>query len=397
MLPIAGPPIPGGSVTVDGGRVVDVSRQRAASAVDLGRCAVLPALVNAHIHLELSYLRGRIPRAARFTDWVRPLLAARREAPAPDAVASAATSALDEARRAGTGIFGDVSNTLAAVPALRASGTPAHVFHELLGFSVTDAERPVAEARARIAEADGGEHLTFSLAPHAPYSVSAALFAAIRRDSTAHAAPTSVHLAESPEEVQLLADGSGPWRPLLEALGVWPDGWQPPGVSPVAYLERSRFIDGSTLVVHGVQCTAADIARIRASGATLVSCPRSNAFVGAGTPPLTGFYEAGVPVAFGTDSLASVEDLNLFSEIAAARRVAPGVSAARLLESATATGARALGFGAGYGTIEPGKQAALIAVRVPDGVSDVEEYLVSGIDPRAVGWVDTGAPAPVPR
>ena len=104
-----------------------------------------------------------------------------------------------------------------------------------------------------------------------------------------------------------------------------------------------------------------------------------------------------MPVAFGTDSLASVEDLNLFSEIAAARRVAPGVSAARLLESATATGARALGFGAGYGTIEPGKQAALIAVRVPDGVSDVEEYLVSGIDPRAVGWVDTGAPAPVPR
>jgi hypothetical protein len=95
----------------------------------------------------------------------------------------------------------------------------------------------------------------------------------------------------------------------------------------VAYLQQRGFLDASTLVVHGVQCTADDIARLRHSGATVVTCPRSNAYVGAGEPPLADFYAAGVPVAFGTDSLASVEDLNVFSELAEARRLAPAVPA----------------------------------------------------------------------
>jgi cytosine/adenosine deaminase-related metal-dependent hydrolase len=119
----------------------------------------------------------------------------------------------------------------------------------------------------------------------------------------------------------------------------------------------------------------------------VVACPRSNRHVGAGDAPLAAYYEAGVPVAFGTDSLASAPDLNLFHELAAARRLAPSVPASRLLESATAVGARALGFGDDHGTIEPGKRADLIAIRVPEGVGDVEEYLLSGIDPADVTWL----------
>jgi 5-methylthioadenosine/S-adenosylhomocysteine deaminase len=102
---------------------------------------------------------------------------------------------------------------------------------------------------------------------------------------------------------------------------------------------------------------------------------------------LADFYAAGVPVAFGTDSLASVEDLNLFSELVEARRLAPGVAARQLLESATVVGARALGFASDYGTLEPGKRAALISVRLPAWVRDVEEYLVSGIQPADIEWV----------
>jgi len=84
---------------------------------------------------------------------------------------------------------------------------------------------------------------------------------------------------------------------------------------------------------------------------------------------------------------ASVDDLNMFSELAEARRIAPKVPARTLLRSATLTGAGALGFGDQFGSIEPGKRAALIAVRVPEGVSDVEEYLVSGIQPSAIQWL----------
>ena len=135
----------------------------------------------------------------------------------------------------------------------------------------------------------------------------------------------------------------------------------------------------------------------RAAGATLVTCPRSNRWVGAGSPPVDQFYASGVRVAIGTDSLASVEDLNLFSEMAQIRALGPDIPARAIVESATRIGAEALGFGEDYGTIEPGKRAALIAVRVPDGVDDVEEYLVSGIRPADVGWLDEPWPTPESR
>jgi 5-methylthioadenosine/S-adenosylhomocysteine deaminase len=147
------------------------------------------------------------------------------------------------------------------------------------------------------------------------------------------------------------------------------------------------FLDQSVLVVHGVQFDGDDLGRLAAMGATIASCPRSNRHVGVGSPPLEVFYAMDVAVAFGTDSLASVADLDLFSELAEARRIAPRVPARRLLRSATLVGARALGFEAEFGSIEPGKRASLIAVRLPEDASDVEEFLVSGVDPARVSWV----------
>jgi cytosine/adenosine deaminase-related metal-dependent hydrolase len=141
--------------------------------------------------------------------------------------------------------------------------------------------------------------------------------------------------------------------------------------------------------VHGVQFLGEDLARLRAIGATLVSCPRSNVHVGVGSPPLEAFYAMDVDVAFGTDSLASVTDLDMFAELAEARRIAPRVPARRLLESATLLGARALRFDADFGSLEPGRRAAVLAVRVPEGVADVEEYLVSGVPSESVVWLDT--------
>jgi cytosine/adenosine deaminase-related metal-dependent hydrolase len=198
---------------------------------------------------------------------------------------------------------------------------------------------------------------------------------------------STVHLGESSEEVELLKRGSGGWKTLLEELGAWSPDWQAPGTSPVEYLEDLGFLDSRVLAVHGVQFSGEDLSRLRALNVTVVSCPRSNRHVGVGSPPIEAFYAMDVDVAFGTDSLASVDDLNVFAELAEARRLAPRVPAHALLASATVVGARALGFGDDYGTIEPGKRAALIAVRVPEGVTDVEEYLVSGITPDRITWV----------
>lgn len=267
----------------------------------------------------------------------------------------------------------------------------AQVFYELLGFNIDDAASRVAEARTRVNGLAGGD-VRISLAAHAPYSVAPPLFTAIRADVDASTHPiTSVHLGESADEVEFVKQTTGPLRQLLEDLGVWTDAWRaelPSGQSPVGYLSDLGFLDRCVLVVHGVQFDGDDLSRLAALGVTVASCPRSNRYVGAGDPPLEAFYAMDVDVAFGTDSLASVEDLNLFAELKAARRLAPRVSARKLLESATLTGARALGFGEVLGTLEAGKRASVIAVAVPQGVTDVEEYLVSGIEPADVRWVE---------
>ena len=382
VLPISGPPIRDGWVLVDGGRIVDVGQgsPEGLRYDDTHRdTVILPGLVNAHTHLELSYLHERIPATRSFGAWVREIIRLRQQYPDPadSRIIEAARRAIDDARAAGTALFGDVSNTLVTVPLLREAGFHARVFYELLGFTERQPEARVAEARAR-ANAAAVEGIPVSLAPHAPYSVSAALFKAIRADLERYPGErSSVHLGETPEEVELLTRGTGEIRDVLQELGRWPEEWSTPGAGPVEYLQNLGVLDSRMLAVHGVQFGSADLAELKGLGTTVVSCPRSNVYVGVGSPPLAEFYASGVRVAFGTDSLASVADLDLFSELREARRIAPGVSARQLLESATLVGATALGFGEDYGTIQPGKRAALIAVRLPAGVTDVEEYLVS--------------------
>ena len=200
----------------------------------------------------------------------------------------------------------------------------------------------------------------------------------------------SIHVGESSDEIAFLRNATGAWRELLYRLGAWNDRWEPPGCGPVEYLDRLGLLSDRLLAVHGTQLTNGELSRLATADATLVTCPRSNRWTGAGTPPIERFYSSGVRVAIGTDSLASVEDLNLFREVAYVRDLAPHVPARQILASATIAGAIALGFNKEFGTIEPGKRAALIAVRVPSGVEDVEEYLVSGsIEPDAIRWPDS--------
>jgi cytosine/adenosine deaminase-related metal-dependent hydrolase len=387
ILPINTPPIAGGVVTVDRGMIVAVGPYDGGAVEDLGNVAVLPGLVNAHTHLELSWLRGQVPPAASMPAWAGSLISVRRQlAGAADPVAPI-VEAVQAVRRSGTCLVGDVTNSFAAYEPLLDSELSGAVFAELLGFNAKGPATIVDVALEGFAELTPVEWLRLSLAAHAPYSVSPALLKEIARGNAD--GPLSIHLGESAQEVEFLQHGTGEWRALLEQLGAWNPSWTPPACGPVEYLDRLGMVHDRLLAVHGVQFTDAELIRLAAAGATVVTCPRSNRWTGAGTPPIERFYASGVRVAVGTDSLASVEDLNLFAELAEVRRLAPSVAAARLLASATLAGAQALGFASELGSIEPGKRAQLLAVRVPAGVADVEEYLVSGVGPGDIRWLDS--------
>lgn len=388
LLPIAQPPIAGGWVAVEEGRIVALGGAGdplpAGSHDDrFGDHVILPGLVNAHTHLELSWMRNQVPPALSMPAWVESLMALRRTvghepaAPIGEAIA--------EARAAGTALVGDITNTFAAYEPLASQCLPAAIFRELLGFNVEDPVALIAQTRAQGEALRPHPDLRTSIVPHAPYSVSSALLRAIA--AAAGRAPVSIHLGESAEEVEFLREGVGAWRELLSRLGVWSDGWRVPGLGPVEYIEAHGLLSERLLAVHCVQLTDPELRMLARAGATVVTCPRSNRWTGAGLPPVDRFYASGARVAVGTDSLASVEDLNLFKELEVMRTLAPSVPAAALLASATKHGADALGFGAELGTIEVGKRAALIAVAVPAGVADVEEWLVAGVEPGRIQWL----------
>jgi cytosine/adenosine deaminase-related metal-dependent hydrolase len=397
IVPIDQPPIRDGWVAVDDTRILAVGQgndpeaQAHGALRPLGSVALLPGLVNAHTHLELSWLRDRVPPANAFTSWVKQLMLARGGAVEhvdDPAVIEAAAAAAREAVDAGTVAVGDIGNSLASVAVMAGAGLDGIVFHELIGFKETNGALIERTASARAAARQrAGRRVRVSVAPHAPYSVSPELFRAVRQAVAASDEPrTSVHVAESPEEIELLATGTGEWARMLKWIGAWREDWTPPRCGPVEYLDGLGMIDDRTLVVHGVQLSDASLARLRDRGATLVTCPRSNQWVGVGVPPIERFYLSGVPVAVGTDSLASVADLNLFEELKVMRWIGPGVPARRLLESATLAGARALGLDQELGSLTPGKRAEIIQVAIPPQTTDVEEYLVSGVTTSAIDW-----------
>jgi aminodeoxyfutalosine deaminase len=395
VIPVDRAPIRDGWVAVDGDHIVALGDAATPDAArlgplePLGAVALMPGLVNTHVHLELSWMRGLVPPATGFTKWVRQLFAVRGRA-TDTAIEPAARHAAEEMRAAGTVAIGDISNSLAVVGVAADAGLRGWVFHEVLGFAATDGARVDETREARRIAAAGQTRFGISIAPHAPYSVSVELFRAVMDEARRLGdAPTSVHLAESPEEVDLIEHGTGPWPGMLRAMGAWRDGWTPPGVSPAAYLDGLGVLGPRTLVVHGVQLSDDDLARLQTREATLVTCPRSNEWVGVGAPPAARFFASGIRVAVGTDSLASVDDLNLFMELAALRRLAPAVPARRILHAATFAGAEALGLDDRLGSLAPGKLADIVAVRLPTLVDDAEEALVTGVTPDRISWACT--------
>jgi cytosine/adenosine deaminase-related metal-dependent hydrolase len=328
-------------------------------------------------------MRDQVAPASSMPAWVGQLMALRGTVSGDPR--EPIDAAIREVRASGTALVGDVTNSFATYDALADSELSAVLFRELLGFNHPDPTALVAATRVQIQKLTPIERLRPVIVPHAPYSVSPALLREIAGASGS--SPLSIHLGESAEEVEFLRTGGGPWRPLLEGFGAWNPDWTPPGTGPVDYLGTHGLVNERLVAVHCVQLTDDEQRTLAAAGATVVTCPRSNRWTGAGVPPLERFYVSGVRVAVGTDSLASVEDLNLFAELKVMHDLAPGVPAARLLESATKHGADALGFGDQLGTIEPGKRAELIAVTVPAGIPDVEQYLVKGVAPASIRWL----------
>jgi cytosine/adenosine deaminase-related metal-dependent hydrolase len=376
VVPVGSPPIRDGRVAVENGRVTWVGGALDADAPagavhDLGLGVLLPGLVNAHCHLELSHLKGRLNRSEGFARWVEDLVATRgSDGPGP--VRAATARAIREIEGTGTVAVGDVSNELAHLDLLARSSLTAVVFHELLGWNPARAAAIVEEADAR-RRGPQGDGVEVRLAAHAPHSVSPELFGELVK----RGGPAAIHLAESAEEARFLLRGDGAWMRFLERRGLGDLPFDPPGVSPVRYVDELGALRAGMVAAHCVYVDAGDRARLAAQGVHVAVCPRSNLNLGVGIPDVPELVDAGVKLCLGTDSLASVDSLDLIDDAAVLREEFPELDAAAIVEMATLGGARALGL-EGLGAIAPGMRAELAFARAERVPADPAAFLVSG-------------------
>jgi cytosine/adenosine deaminase-related metal-dependent hydrolase len=342
---------PNGFVRVENGKIQEIGQGHPASGDefrDYGSGVIFPALVNAHTHLELCALRGRIATHNGFGFWIRDLIEKRAQLE-PNALVAASEIGIQEMLESGCGAVGEISSLGLTLETALKSGLAGVWFREFLGDRVSDAEKW---------ECQSGD-LRTSLAGHAPHTTSPDVLMEIKNRTRRRNAPFSVHLAESDEEMSFLTTAQGSWKDFLLTRGIETASWGLPVKSPVRHLHAIGILDDRTILVHTLHADQTDMNIIHESGAHVCLCPRSNAALHQRLPDLDKMIKTGIRLCLGTDSLASVSSLSMLDEMAFVSKNFPRTSPERIFQMATLGGAAALGLGDRMGTLAPGKQARL--------------------------------------
>jgi cytosine/adenosine deaminase-related metal-dependent hydrolase len=374
IVPITGAPVASGCVAVDEGRIAFVGSAREAPAGiddDLGDAILLPGLVNAHTHLELTAFRGLLDDLP-FREWIATLQSAKEAVMKPDDFLNAARLGVAEGLLAGVTTFADSCDSGVALRAMRELGARGIMYQEVFGPDPAQSDRAVADLRAKIdrLRADETPLQRLGVSPHAPYTVSDALFAAAAAYAGEAELPMAIHIAESDAEARLVRGAGGPFADALRARYI---AAARRGRSPIEMLQRLGVLARRPLLIHCVHVDADDVNTIARADCPVAHCPASNAKLGHGIAPVTDMLAARIRVGLGSDSMASNDYMDLLAEsrlALLAQRVRTKrhdtLSAAAALELATLGGARALGLDAEIGSLEPGKSADLVAFELDD-------------------------------
>ncbi len=392
MYPGDAPPIEGGALLDLNGRIAavgtlaEVKRQHPAiTIIDHGDALLLPLLVNAHTHLELTDCHqwatkfGEIVNPAEFVDWILQLIRIKRNLSRVDYCNSLANG-ISASVAAGTGAVGDIISQYFARTAYQGAPLLGTLFLESLGQDPTVVGKLKNNINAVLADKRAGL-LQLGLSPHAPYSISASYLRDIYQKCQQERLGCMTHLAESPAEVEFIEKGRGPL-----ATKLYPKiGWEylvPPAQNcrPVEYLRRNGGLSAGNILVHGVQLESAEIELLAASNCSLVLCPRSNDRLKVGKAPVAELQKSGLRLALGTDSMASNDSLSVWDEIAFAHKWFKGqLDAPALFRMATLGGAQVLGLQQDLGSLTAGKLSSfqVLKPKTKLAVTELLDYSVA--------------------
>jgi cytosine/adenosine deaminase-related metal-dependent hydrolase len=334
-----------------------------------------PGFINCHCHLELSHLKGRLPEGGGLVDFLSAVIRGRGQADGE--VEAAIAAAEQEMLDGGIVAVGDICNTTDTIPQKANGRLYYHNFIETMGFIEGSAANRFAHSVGvfnSFAEAYAIPIESNSIVPHAPYSVSAALFRLIAGFPGNHL--VTIHNQESEAENEFLLGGKGDFLRLYQLLGLDVSFFHGTGKRSLeGYLPF--FGRNQTLIlVHNVATTAADL--IAAGGDMMTGgggeisgggpdhyfclCPNANLYIGGRLPDIGVLLGRGDRLVVGTDSLASNHQLSILEELKTLQRAFPELSTPTLLRWATANGARALQLEALLGSFSAGMQPGVLLI-----------------------------------
>ena len=373
IFPVEGPPIPDGLLTIREGRIAQVGPAEGTKPdLNLGNVAITPGFVNAHTHLELSPIEGDFPADPEDEiAWLGRVIDQRRGR-TPDDLRAAVARNLEEALSGGTTLVADTTTAGLSWEAIARAPVRAIVFAEMIGLHRMRGLQTSQDAWDWLASVRPEDKVSScslpGLSPHAPYSTDGWLY----HRAASSRLPLSTHLAEMPEELELLDRRDGRLRAFLEDLGAWDDAWEPIGPRPADYIRRGDLRQADWLVAHGTYLDPSEFWQLRPEAApggqrvAVAYCPRTHARFGHAPHPFREMLARGAVVCLGTDSLASAPSLGILDEARFLRRADPTLPGPLLLAMATLFGAWALRADTVTGSLRPGKSADLAVISLPD-------------------------------
>ena len=375
LLPVTSPPLAGGALAVENGRIVDcgtleeLRKTHTAPVREFPGCVIMPGLVNAHTHLELTHfpawkLRKGIDYSPRtYVDWVIQVIKIRR-ALSRDELVNSVREGMHKSLECGTTAIGEILTDRSLMPLYGEFPLSGRLYLEAIGQDPAAGDSFLNSFEKIMAESMPGSMLP-GISPHAPHTLSAGFMTDIAAVARRRSIPLTIHLAETREELAFLHDSTGRIADQLYPFAGWGDYLPPPRyATPVSYLDSLGVLNPGTSVVHCVHVTPADADILRQRGVTAVLCPRSNDRLAVGRAPLHLLKKAGIPLALGTDSLASNDSLSLWDEMRFLRRQFPDIfTSEELIALATVGAAGALHLRHLAGSLEQGKQADFLVVK----------------------------------
>jgi len=323
--------------------------------VELGNHVLIPGLINAHTHAAMTLMRG-LADDLPLMQWLQEhIWPAEMKHVSPEFVRDGTLLACAEMLRGGVTCFNDMYFfPEAALEAALSAGMRSSQGMIVIEFPSAYASDPADYLRKGLEMRDRHREeplASFCLAPHAPYTVSDASFRQIATLAAELDVGVHVHLHETADEVA---------RSVVEH-----------GMRPLERLRRLGLLSPQLIAVHAVHLLPEEIELLGRHGCSAVHCPSSNLKLASGFAPVAALMAAGVNVALGTDGAASNNRLDMFQEMRTAALLAKAVAAdaqalpaQAALRAATLNGARALGIDEVVGSIQPGKEADLVAVEM---------------------------------